>query len=700
MASFIEDYALLSDMNTGALVSRAGSVDWFCAPRFDSGAVFAALLGDREHGRWLLAPLESVNPEPVEEVRTERSYRENSFILQTVWHVGESSVRVTDFMPLNGGTSIVRSVEGLTGELTMLHELTLRFDNGKTNPWVTSYEGPVDPTTGVPDEDQSMLVGMAGPHALVFRGSPIPEGQYGNNTDTFTVSAGQHFTFSLSYFTSNHNPPAPVDYPTALNYALEQWSEWSDLYVPAPPADSEGNQPGASAGQTGGQTVGSHAASQKQPQSLSLASLQQAAAERERHQTSFTSDDTSNTATPEVDPEIYHELAQTAAHPVVSSADEAQAESDEAYREARLRSLLVLRALISRETGGLVASLTTSLPEVIGGRRNWDHRFSWLRDVAMAMEVTLVHGHERETAQLRNWILRAVANNPQKLHSVYGVAGEKDDFDRRLALPGYEGSQPVRWGNGADDYFQGDALGQVLVTFANLRDNGVGEDHLSWPLQKALLNAAAERISQPDRSMWEIKGEPQIFTHSQVMLWAAFDAGVAAVESHGLEGNAQLWAACRDEVAEEIITRGFNVELNSFVQTYDGHEVDAALLQLPQVGFIAADDPRMVGTVELIEQRLQHSSGMIRRYLNTDGFDGFEDQDSPHFAASLWLAEQYVRSGREADGRKVLDAVLATANDLGLMASEYDFDLNRMTGNFPHSLAHIALIRVVEALGV
>ncbi|WP_237189382.1 trehalase-like domain-containing protein, partial [Rothia nasimurium] len=233
MASFIEDYALLSDMNTGALVSRTGSIDWFCAPRFDSRAVFSALLGEREHGRWLLAPLESVNPAPVEEVRTERSYLENTFILQTVWSVGEASVRVTEFMPLSGGTTIVRNVEGLTGEVTMYHELALRFDYGKTVPWVTHYEG-TDPA-GNPDPAASMLVGMAGPHALVFRGDSLPDGDPESKAETFTVSAGQSYTFTLSYFASNHNPPAPIDYLSALTYTQDQWREWSDLYTPAQP---------------------------------------------------------------------------------------------------------------------------------------------------------------------------------------------------------------------------------------------------------------------------------------------------------------------------------------------------------------------------------------------------------------------------------------------------------------------------------
>ncbi|WP_237205193.1 glycoside hydrolase family 15 protein [Rothia nasimurium] len=701
MASFIEDYALLSDMNTGALVSRSGSIDWFCAPRFDSRAVFAALLGEREHGRWLLAPLESVNPAPVEEIRTERSYRENTFILQTVWFVGDASVRVTEFMPLSGGTTIVRNVEGLTGEVTMYHELALRFDYGKTIPWVTRYEG-VD-AAGAPDPSADMLVGMAGPHALVFRGDSLPEGDPESKAETFTVSAGQSYTFTLSYFASNHNPPAPVDYPTALTYTQEQWQEWSDLYSPAdslPEAEDEDAAP-AYLPEGGQVPTGVRAADPQETEPAAISAVREVEELEEAKTSSLLLETGSNTAAPEVDEATYHELAQTAASQVVApTAEDHREEANARYREARLRSLLVLRALISRETGALVASVTTSLPEVLGGKRNYDFRFTWLRDVAMAMDVTLTHGHERETAQLRNWILRALANNPRRIHAVYGLAGEKDDIERRLALPGYEGSQPVRSGNGSGDQFQGDALGQVLVTFANLREAGVAEDHLSWPIQKALLNAATERIGDTDRSMWETFGEPAVYTHSQAMLWAAFDAGVSAVRDFGLDGDAATWEHCRDAVADEILSRGFNADLGCFVSTYGGTAVDASLLQLPQIGLVDWDDPRMLATVERIEATIRHSSGMIYRYDNSDSQDGFEGQDNPHFISSLWLAEQYIRSGREADGRTLIDTVLDCASDLGLMSSEYDFEQQRLTGNFPQALAHISLIRAVEALGL
>lgn len=690
MASFIEDYALISNMNTGALVSRSGSIDWFCAPRFDSDAVFAAVLGEREHGRWLLAPLESVNPAPAEEIRSERSYRENTFVLQTVWSVGEASVRVTDFMPLSGSTSLVRNVEGLTGEVMMYHELSMRFRNGRTVPWVTRYDAS-DPVTGEADVAASMLVGMAGPHALAFRGDVMPEGGVESKAGTFSVAAGQNFTFTLSYFPSNNNPPAPTDYPAALTYTLEQWGEWSDLYSPAlpvddaGPVDAAGRTPGPASALAEGRFGGGAQEATSAPVSLEVA-------------TDLPGLPTASL--PEVNSDTYHEFAQTAAVPTVPSALDVRGEVDEKYRQARLRSLLVLRALISRETGGLVASVTASLPEVLGGQRNWDYRYVWLRNVAMAMDVTHSHGHERETAQLRNWILRAVANDPYALNSAYGIAGETDDRESRLPLPGYEGSGPVRSGLGSSGNFQGDALGQVLATFANLRRQGVGEDHLSWPLQKALLNSAVDKLGKPDRSMWEIPGEPRIFTHSQAMMWAALDAGVEAVTEHGLDGDVELWQESRDAAARQIMDLGFNEKLNSFTQIYNGKLVDASALQLPQVGVIAWDDPRMLGTVERIEQELMHPSGMIYRYKNVDGFDGFDNQDHPHFGASLWLAEQYFRSGRSEDGRRLLSTVLDCANDLGLMSSEYSFEEGRMTGNFPHTLAHIALIRAVDAAGV
>ncbi|WP_129660169.1 glycoside hydrolase family 15 protein [Rothia uropygialis] len=662
MASKIEDYALLSNMSTAALVSREGSVDWFCTPRFDSEAAFAALLGDEDHGRWLLAPAAAVfpvtaseeNPEVSQEEDSsarvaERFYGENSFVLHTIWSTGTGSVRVTDFMPLGNRTEIVRRVEGLTGEVTMHQELALRFNYGRTVPWVTRYEGAPDPQTGYPDPADGMLVAMAGPDALVYRGDPIPEAAHRCHAGQFDISAGQVRDFSLTYFASHRNPPAPVDFNEALHRTVDQWSEWSDLYNdPSEPAP------------TGTGPV------------------------------------PTTTAMPMVD--VNSDAMPLGAVPGgQTEAEEKDTRLDD-YREARLRSLLVIRALMNRETGGVVAAPTTSLPEVIGGPRNWDHRFCWLRDVAQSVGISIAHDHDREATQLRNWLLRAIANDPTKLHNVYGLAGESDDFERHINLPGYEESEPVRRGSGAAMQLQGDAMGQLMVTFENLRRLGYAEDHLSWPLQQALLGSAVEHVGEEDQGIWETHGETHVYTHSQIMLWAALDAGVRAVRTHGLSGDADRWASARDRLAQQIWAHGFNRDLNSFVQYYGGTTVDSSLLNIAHTGFVSFDSPEMRGTVERIERELDAGGGMIYRYRNSDGLDGFEGQDNPHFASTLWLAEQHIRSGYIERGREILDAVLERANDVGLFSAEYSLKRGRMTGNFPQTLAHIALVSAIDAI--
>ncbi|MCP3425912.1 glycoside hydrolase family 15 protein [Rothia sp. AR01] len=673
MASHIEDYALLSDMSTAALVSREGSVDWFCAPRFDSEASFAALLGDENHGRWLLAPVDSLGADAAPEEEdfslteeisadeepyarvVERFYGENSFVLHTVWTTHAGSVRVTDFMPLMGRTEIVRRVEGLAGEVTMHQDLRMRFNYGRTRPWSTRYEGAPDPATGYPDPDDGMVVALAGPDALVFRGDSLPEptdSPEGTLTWDFTISSGQVRDYTLTYFASHRNPPAPLDIHDALNRTVAHWSEWSDQYqdpsLPVPA--STGSIPAATSAFSAVEATGPASGA------IPLGTAPAGQAEEE-------------------DPRLA------------------------VYREARVRSLLVIRALMNRETGGLIAAPTTSLPEVVGGERNWDHRFCWLRDVAHAVEVAVEHGHEREAAQLRNWLLRAIANDPSDLHNVYGLSGESDDFERHVDfLPGYEGSRPVRRGSGPASQLQGDAMGRLMTTFERLRRLGFAEDHLSWPIQQALLRSAIEHVGEEDQGIWEMHGETHVYTHSQVMIWAALDAGVRAVQIHGMPGDAEAWSAARDRLADQIWSHGYSAELNSFVQVYGGDTVDASLLHIAQVGFVAHDDPRMLGTAERIERELGAGEGLIYRYRNADGLDGIEGQDNPHLGSSLWLAEQHIRAGRVEHGRAILDAVLERANDVGLLSTEYSVRYGRMTGNFPQSLAHIALVSAVDAL--
>ncbi|WP_030015722.1 glycoside hydrolase family 15 protein [Curtobacterium sp. S6] len=651
MASKIEDYALLTNMSTAALVSREGSVDWFCPPRFDSEAAFAALLGTEDHGRWLMAPASAVFPRPEADGApegqatsrvAERFYGENSFVLHTVWTTETGSVRVTDFMPLGNRAEISRRVEGLTGEVTMHQELAFRFNFGRTVPWVTRYDGAPDPQTGQPDPSEGMLVAMAGPDALVYRGDPIPEAAHRCHAGQFDISAGQVRDFSLSYFASHRNPPPAVDFNESLHRTADQWSEWSDQF----------NDP-------------------TEPVAVSTGPVP------------------TTTAMPMVS-------ATTGAVPMGTVNDDDTEARRQEYREARLRSLLVIRGLINRETGGLVAAPTTSLPEVMGGPRNWDHRFCWLRDVAQAVEVSITHGHEREASQLRNWLLRAIANDPTRLHNVYGLAGESDDFERLVKIPGYEGSTPVRRGSGVATQLQGDAMGQLMITLEKLRRLGYAEDHLSWPLQQALLGSAVEHVGEEDQGIWEMHGETHVYTHSQIMLWAALQAGIRGVRTHGLAGDAERWEAARDRLADQIWTHGFNRELNSFVQYYGGTTVDSALLNIGHTGFVPFDSPELRGTADRIERELDAGGGLIYRYRNADGLDGFEGQDNPHFASSLWLAEQRFRSGEVERGRAVLDAVLERANDVGLFSAEYSVRGERMTGNFPQTLAHIALVSAVD----
>lgn len=645
MASPIEDYALLSNMRTGPLVSRSGSLDWLCAPRFDAPSVFGALLGEPEHGRWLLAPAGAVDEagdlledDDADAQVAERFYVENTFVLQTVWVTDTGSVRVTDFLPLTSRTDVVRRVEGLTGEVEMYQELRIRFGYGAVVPWVSRFEGELGP-----DGEEAappMLVAMAGPDAVVLRGEPLPEAASDDDErrhrGTFTVSAGQARDFVLTHFASHRSPPAPIDVNEQLNRTVELWQEWSGLYGPAEAGAEEPDGPAAG-----------------------------------------------------------HEPAP--------------AERTGAVR----RSLLVVRALMHQETGGLVAAPTTSLPEVIGGERNWDHRFAWLRDAATALEVMLDHGHDREASQLRNWLLRSVAGDPHDLQNLYGVAGERRGREHQLDLPGYERSRPVREGNGTAVHHQSDAVGHVMVVFERLRRRGAAEDHLSWPLQQAMLRSVVENYEVQDQGLWEMRGERQYYTHSRVLMWAALQAGVDAVRVHGLPGDAALWEQLRDALAEEIWTSGYDPEIGSFVQYYGTTSVDASLLQLPQVGFVAHDDERMLGTVRRIEEQLRHPCGLIHRYRNVlgpvdpadpdayagvIGVDGFPGQDPPHLGASLWLAAQYARTGRREDAERLVDRVLATANDLGLLATEYSPELHRLTGNFPQTLTHLALVQALDAL--
>ncbi|MCC9177200.1 glycoside hydrolase family 15 protein [Arthrobacter sp. zg-Y750] len=585
----IEDYALISDLHTGALISRTGSMDWLCLPRFDSPSVFGALLGDSDHGRWRLAP-----DDPAAVV-THRAYLESTFVLRTHWQTPTGTVRVTDYMPTGDRrASLVRRIEGISGTVPMQQELKIRFGYGLVLPWV--FRGT--------DSAGEHLSAIAGPGALVLRGTNLPVASNHSHIGRFDVAAGECFDLELTWYPSHRPVPAPQDLDAALARTTAYWQNWGNRCL-----ESSG------------------------------------------------------------------------------------------YEHAVRRSLLVLRALTHEDTGGIVAAPTTSLPEVAGGERNWDYRYCWLRDAALTLVAMMTHGYQDEALQWRSWLLRAVAGDPEDLQILYAVDGGRDLPEQILPqFPGYGGAAPVRLGNGAVGQYQADVVGHVMVALARLRDRGVPEDHFSWPLQRALLNFLEKHLEEPDHGIWEMRGEPQHFTHSRVMMWAAFDRAAEAARKYGLEGPVEVWEGLRDGLRREVMERGFDPELNSFTQYYGSTTVDAALLQLPQVGFIDYDDERMLGTVARLEKELLDPSGLLLRYTTETGADGLPAGENPFLACSFWLVEQYAFTGRLPEARRLMDQLVGYSNELGLLSEEYDAASGHMAGNFPQAFSHLALVRAADAL--
>lgn len=579
----------MSDLATGVLVSKRGSIDWLCFPRFDSPSTFAALLGHEEHGRWSIAPDDG-------SARViDRHYVESSFVLETTWQTIQGRVQVVDFMPVGGQrSSLLRRVIGLEGVLSICQELTIRPEYGALKPWMSR----------VRSGRQDTLLAMAGPNAWALHCDFLPDPHPHGHSNTFAISAGEHLDFELAWFPSYRPLPEPTDFNGALKEALSYWNTWG------------GN-----------------------------------------------------------------------------------CRQDGPYSPMVQRSLLVLRALTHFETGGIVAAPTTSLPEEFGGSRNWDYRFCWLRDAALTLESMLTHGYESEALKWRDWLLRALAGDPKDMQIMYGVAGERDLPERVLEhLPGYNGAAPVRIGNDASSQYQADVVGEVMVALERLRLAGGREDSFSWALQRGLLSYVEKHFDDEDFGLWEVRGSARYFTHSRVMMWAAFDCGVRAVRDHGLTGPADHWEEIRNRLWAEVMDRGFNRSLNTFTQSYGGTQTDAALLVLPQVGFLAYDDEHMLGTVKRIEKELVTSKGLLMRYLTETGVDGLEPGEHPFLACSFWLVEQYARTGRQVDARNLMDQLVGLANELGLLSEEFDGDQNRMAGNFPQAFSHLALVRAADAM--
>lgn len=585
MPAPIEDYALLSDCRTGALVSRDGSIDWLCLPRFDAPSIFGALLGDPSHGCWTLRPVD-----PNATVR--RRYWPDTFILVTQWETACGTAEVHEFMPMTDDrTDVVRRVIGISGTVAFRTELRMHFDYARALPWVRQ----------VGSAEAPALRATAGPDAVIVRGVKLDAADHVHAAD-FEVIAEETHDLTLSWFLSHVSEPQPLDVEAAIARTRSWWQGWASSI-----------------------------------------------------------------------------------------------EHDGPHRDAVVRSLLVLRALTSRDTGGIVAAPTTSLPEEFGGSRNWDYRFVWLRDAALTLEALVVHGFLEEVHHWRRWLLRAVAGDPAEVQIMYGIAGERDLAERELtSLPGYDGAAPVRIGNGAVDQYQGDVIGEVLVALEAARIAGLEEGEFSWPLQRKLIERAIVGMDRPDNGIWEIRGDPQWFTHSRVMMWAALDRGVRAVDEHGLPGDAERWAQMREQLRAEIDVRGVHPD-GYFVQHYDSDEVDASLLTLPQVGYCAADDPRMLRTVEQMEKTLVRD-GLLMRYRTSSGVDGLEGGEHPFLACSFWLVEQYAASGRVDDARALMDRLVALTNDVGLLSEEYDVGHARHAGNMPQAFSHLTLVRAADAL--
>ncbi|MBA8816938.1 GH15 family glucan-1,4-alpha-glucosidase [Microbacterium halimionae] len=586
MATPIEDYAILSNCRTAALVSRDGSIDWLCLPRYDSSSIFGALLGDESHGHWSLRP---TDPDAV----PTRRYDGDTFVLITTWQTASGVAEVHEFMPVHGGrVEVVRQVIGVSGDVEFTTHVRLRFDYARAIPWIRQ----------VGSEELPAILGIAGPDAVVVRGVQLRAEDH-MHAGSFTVRPNELRDLSLNWYPSHLPMPEAVDVDEMKQHTLTWWQDWA-----------------------------------------------------------------------------------------------ARIDHDGPFEADVVRSLLVLRALTHEDTGGIVAAATTSLPEDFGGVRNWDYRYVWLRDAALTIEALISHGFLRVTARWREWLLRAIAGDPGQMQIMYGLAGERDLTEREItSLPGYENSSPVHVGNGAWQQYQADVIGEVMVALEAARSAGLEETPFSWALQRSLLAFVEEHRARPDNGIWEIRGELQMFTQSRAMMWAALDRGVRAVREFGLDGPVERWEALRDEVAAEIDANGFDTEGNYFVQHYGSTEVDASLLLLPQVGYCAYDDPRMLGTVAQMEKTLMHD-GLLHRYRTASGVDGLPGAEHPFLACSFWLVEQYANSGRIDEANALMTRLCSLANDVGLLSEEYDVVNQRQVGNTPQALSHLALVRAADAL--
>ncbi len=577
MASKIEDYALIGDCETAALVSREGSIDWLCWPDFSSGACFAALLGSQKHGYWRICPASAG-------WKSSRKYRDHTLILETTFETAHGTVRLIDFMPIRERNSdVVRVVEGIRGKMSLSMALSLRFDYGRTVPWVTAIHGGIR--------------AVAGPSVTILHASVPVHGENLHTVAKFTVGKGDRVWFTLTYGESFKPDPRPIDPEQALKDTEEFWKRWASHLK------YEGR-----------------------------------------------------------------------------------------YTDAVERSLITLKAMTFRPTGGQVAAITTSLPEAIGGARNWDYRYCWLRDTTFTLLAMTTAGYFEEATSWQDWLIRAVAGSPDQVQIMYGLKGERQLAEWEADwLPGYENSRPVRVGNAAASQVQLDIYGELLDTFFHAL-HGMGR-HTSnnFRVLMLLLKHLETTWQLPDEGIWETRGGPQQFTYSKVMAWVAFDRAILIAKKLGSDAPIAKWQKLRDTIHDQICRKAFNKEKNSFVQSYGSRQLDASLLLMPIVGFLPAADPRMRGTIEAIERDLM-PGGFVLRYDTSKVRDGLPPGEGVFLACSFWMVSCLKAIGRIGDARRLFDRLLALRNDVGLLSEEYDVGRKRLVGNFPQAFSHISLV--------
>ena len=584
MALRIEDYAIIGDCRTAALVGRDGSIDWLCWPRFDSAACFAALLGTADNGRWLIAPLQPP-------LKVSRRYLPGTLVLETEFETDTGQVSVIDFMCVTDGPHLVRIVIGRRGRLTLRTELVTRFNYGATVPWVDRLE-------------DGALNAVAGPERLVLRSSATLHGADLQTVGEFSIAAGECVPFILSYGSSFQDPPTAIDAFSVLERTQSFWRQWSDRC-------------------------------------------------------------------PAVEP----------------------------WAEAVKRALITLKALTYAPTGGIVAAATTSLPEQLGGVRNWDYRYCWLRDATFTLLAFIHLGYYDEARAWRDWLIRAVAGSPRQAQIAYGVGGERWLPELLIAwLPGYENSAPVRIGNAAHEQLQLDVFGEVFDAMSQGLNAGMAPSERGRTIRPVVLEYLATAWRQPDEGIWEVRGKAQHFVHSKVMAWVVFDRASRELESRIYNDSAQRWKAIADEIHAEVCEHGFDPDLGSFVQAYGSRRLDASLLLMPLVGFLPASDRRVRGTVKAIEEKLVIGGEFVRRYETEESGDGLPAGEGAFLACSFWLIENYVLLGRRDDARTLFERLLSRCNDVGLLSEEIDPLTGRMLGNFPQAYSHVGLINCALSL--